>query len=80
MKKSGRLKGQQPKLPEPVRWSIRRRYAAGEVSLDDLATEYSVGRPYIHRIIHGPPTDPRWTVNQLRSWSVIPFWRSPAVP
>ncbi|SFK72340.1 Resolvase, N terminal domain [Streptosporangium canum] len=27
-----------------------------EVSLADLATEYSVGRPTIHRIIHGPET------------------------
>ncbi|MEV0202079.1 hypothetical protein [Nonomuraea sp. NPDC050691] len=42
-----------PKLPEPARRSIRRRYAEGEVSLADLATEYSVGRSAIHRIIHG---------------------------
>lgn len=33
-----------------------RRYAEGEVSLADLATEYSVGRSTIHRIIHGPET------------------------
>lgn len=38
-----------------ARRSIRRRYAEGEVSLADLATEYSVGRSTIHRIIHGPP-------------------------
>lgn len=36
--------------------SIRRRYAEGEVSLADLATEYSVGRSTIHRIIHNPET------------------------
>ncbi|SEH00913.1 hypothetical protein SAMN05444920_118102 [Nonomuraea solani] len=53
-KKNGKLKGKQPKLPEPARRSIRRRYAGGEVSLADLATEYSVGRSTIHRIIHGP--------------------------
>ncbi|WP_440103712.1 hypothetical protein [Streptosporangium sp. H16] len=41
--------------PEPARRSISRRYAEGEVSLADLATEYSVGRSTIHRIIHGPP-------------------------
>ncbi|HEX4818543.1 MAG TPA: resolvase [Nonomuraea sp.] len=53
-KKNGKLKGKQPKLSEPARRSIRRRYAEGEVSLADLATEYSVGRSTIHRIIHGP--------------------------
>ncbi|MFB4268448.1 recombinase family protein [Nonomuraea sp. GTA35] len=53
-KKNGKLKGKQPKLPEPARRSIRRRHAGGEVSLADLATEYSVGRSTIHRIIHGP--------------------------
>nr|WP_262496195.1 recombinase family protein [Nonomuraea sp. SYSU D8015] len=37
-KKNGRLKGTQPKLPEPARRSIRRRYAEGKVSLADLAT------------------------------------------
>ncbi|GAA3935614.1 hypothetical protein GCM10023085_16290 [Actinomadura viridis] len=52
------LKGKQPELPEPARWSIRRRYAEGEVSLADLAGEYSVGRSTIHRIIHGPSTEP----------------------
>jgi DNA invertase Pin-like site-specific DNA recombinase len=55
-KRNGKLKGKQPKLPEPARRSIRRRYAEGEVSLADLATEYSVGRSTIHRIIHGPAT------------------------
>ncbi|WP_433344974.1 recombinase family protein [Microtetraspora malaysiensis] len=53
-KKNGKLKGKQPKLPEPARRSIRRRYAGGDVSLADLATEYSVGRSTIYRIIHGP--------------------------
>jgi DNA invertase Pin-like site-specific DNA recombinase len=53
-KKNGKLKGKQPKLPEPARRSIRRRYAEGDVSLSDLATEYCVGRSTIHRIIHGP--------------------------
>jgi DNA invertase Pin-like site-specific DNA recombinase len=55
-RRNGKLKGKQPKLPEPARRSIRRRYAEGEVSLADLAGEYSVGRSTIHRIIHGPPT------------------------
>jgi hypothetical protein len=36
----------------PDRWHPR--YAEGEVSLADLATEYSVGRSTIHRIISGP--------------------------
>lgn len=58
-KKNGKLKGKQPKLPEPARRSIRRRYAEGEVSLADLATEYSVGRSTVHRIIHGGPENPR---------------------
>jgi DNA invertase Pin-like site-specific DNA recombinase len=49
-KKNGKLKGKQPKLPEQARRSIRCRYATGEVSLADLATEYSVGRSTIHRI------------------------------
>ena len=44
---------------QPARRSIRRRYAEGEVSLADLATEYSVGRSTIHRIIHGGPENPR---------------------
>jgi hypothetical protein len=43
-------------LPAPARRSIRRRYADGEVSLADLATEYSAGRSTIHRIIHGQET------------------------
>jgi hypothetical protein len=37
--------------------AIRRRYADGEVSLADLAEEYSVGRSTIHRIIHRPEPD-----------------------
>ena len=36
--------------------SIRRRYATGEVSLADLAEEYSVGRSTIHRAIHRNPS------------------------
>jgi DNA invertase Pin-like site-specific DNA recombinase len=43
-KRNGKLKGKQPKLPESAQRSIRRRYDAGEVSLADLAEEYSVGR------------------------------------
>ncbi|MER5321719.1 recombinase family protein [Streptosporangium roseum] len=58
-KKNGMLKGKQPKLPEPARCSIRRRYTEGEVSLADLAAEYSVGRSTIHRIIRGAPETPR---------------------
>ena len=34
----------------------RRRYATGEVSLADLAEEYSVGRSTIHRVIHRNPS------------------------
>jgi DNA invertase Pin-like site-specific DNA recombinase len=51
-KKNGKLKGKQPKLPESAQRSIRRRYATGEVSIADLAGEYSVGRSTIHRVIH----------------------------
>jgi DNA invertase Pin-like site-specific DNA recombinase len=54
-RRNGKLKGKQPKLSESARRSIRRRYAEGKVSLADLATEYSLGRSTIHRIIHGPP-------------------------
>lgn len=53
--KNGKLKGKQPKLPEHARRPIR-RYAEGEVSLADLATEYSVGHSTIHRVVHGPET------------------------
>src|ERR1700731_4875684 len=35
--RKGKLRGKQPKLPESAQRSIRRRYAAGEVSLADLA-------------------------------------------
>jgi DNA invertase Pin-like site-specific DNA recombinase len=51
-KRNGKLKGKQPKLPESAQRSIRRRYDAGEVSLADLAEEYSVGRSTVHRVIH----------------------------
>lgn len=47
----GRLRGKQPKLPASAQRTIRRRYATGEVSLADLAEEYSVGRSTIHRVI-----------------------------
>jgi DNA invertase Pin-like site-specific DNA recombinase len=57
-KRKGKLRGKQPKLPESAQRSIRRRHAAGEVSLADLAEEYSVGRSTIHRVIHrGPATE-----------------------
>jgi DNA invertase Pin-like site-specific DNA recombinase len=54
-KRKGKLRGKQPKLPESAQRSIRRRHAAGEVSLADLAEEYSVGRSTIHRVIHRSP-------------------------
>lgn len=44
-KRNGKLRGKQPKLPESAQRSIRRRYAAGEVSLADLAEEYSSAAP-----------------------------------
>ncbi|SIN21039.1 recombinase family protein [Mycobacteroides abscessus] len=49
----GRLKGKQPKLPLAARKTIHRRYhdPDDDASLADLATEYSVGRSTIHRII-----------------------------
>jgi len=53
-RRKGRLRGKQPKLPPSAQRSIRRRYADGDVSLADLAEEYSVGRSTIHRIIHSP--------------------------
>jgi DNA invertase Pin-like site-specific DNA recombinase len=54
-KRKGKLRGKQPKLPESAQRSIRRRHATGEVSLADLAEEYSVGRSTIHRVIHRRP-------------------------
>lgn len=58
-KRKGKLKGKQPELPESGQRSIRRRYDTGEVSLADLAEEYSAGRSIIHRVIHrGPAPDP----------------------
>ena len=53
-RRQGKLRGKQPKLPPSAARTIRSRYAAGEVSLADLAEEYSVGRSTIHRIIHRP--------------------------
>ncbi|MDX6743950.1 hypothetical protein [Actinocorallia sp. A-T 12471] len=41
-------KSGKPKLPAPVRRSIRSRCAEGEVTLGDLSTEYSVGRSTVH--------------------------------
>jgi DNA invertase Pin-like site-specific DNA recombinase len=55
-KRKGKLRGKQPKLPESAQRSIRRRYTTGEVSLADLAEEYSVGRSTIHRVIHRNPS------------------------
>lgn len=60
--RKGKLRGKQPKLPESAQRTIRRRYAAGEVSLADLAEEYSVGRSTIHRVLHrAPALDPAAT-------------------
>jgi DNA invertase Pin-like site-specific DNA recombinase len=55
----GRLKGKQPKLPLAARKTIHHRYhnSDDDVSLADLAEEYSVGRSTIHRIVSG--TTPR---------------------
>jgi hypothetical protein len=39
--------------PDPT---LHPRYATGEVSLADLAEEYSVGRSTIHRVIHRNPS------------------------
>jgi len=46
-----------PWLDPSAARAIRRRYADGEVSLADLAEEYSVGRSTIHRIIYRPEPD-----------------------
>jgi DNA invertase Pin-like site-specific DNA recombinase len=56
-RQQGKLRGKQPALPPSAARTIRRRYAGGEVSLADLAEEYSVGRSTIHRIIHRPEPD-----------------------
>jgi hypothetical protein len=56
-RRQDKLRGKQPKLPPSAARAIRRRYADGEVSLADLAEEYSVGRSTIHRIIHRPEPD-----------------------
>ncbi|MGH3525406.1 MAG: recombinase family protein [Mycobacterium sp.] len=53
-KRKGKLRGKQPKLPPPAQRTIRRRDAQGDVSIADLAEEYSVGRSTIHRVIHRP--------------------------
>jgi len=58
-RRQGRLRGKQPKLPPSATRTIGRRYAEGEVSLADLAEEYSVGRSTIHRIMHRPVADTR---------------------
>lgn len=56
-RRQGKLRGKQPKLPVTAARTIRRRYAEDDVSLADLAEEYSVGRSTIHRIIHRPEPD-----------------------
>jgi DNA invertase Pin-like site-specific DNA recombinase len=56
-RRQGKLRGKQPKLPPSAARTIRRRYVEDEVSLADLAEEYSVGRSTIHRIIHRPEPD-----------------------
>ena len=56
-RRQGKLRGKQPQLPPSAARTIRRRYAENEVSLADLAEEYSVGRSTIHRIIHRPEPD-----------------------
>jgi DNA invertase Pin-like site-specific DNA recombinase len=56
-RRQGKLRGKQPKLPPSAARAIRRRYADGEVSLADLAEEYSVGR--LHHPPHHPPTRAR---------------------
>lgn len=47
----GKLRGKRPKLPPTAQRSIAARYALGQVSLADLAEEYSVSRTTIHRVI-----------------------------
>ncbi len=51
-KAKGKLRGKQPKLPPTAQRTIVARYATGEVSLTDLADEYSVSRTTIHRVLH----------------------------
>jgi hypothetical protein len=41
-KRQGKLKGKPPKLPESAQGSTRRRYATGEVSLAEPATEFPI--------------------------------------
>ncbi|MGH3829406.1 MAG: hypothetical protein ACRDRS_02980 [Pseudonocardiaceae bacterium] len=50
-KTKGKPRGKQPKLPPAAQRAIAARYATGEVSLTDLAQEYSVSRSTIHRVI-----------------------------
>ena len=55
-KAKGKLRGKQPKLPPTAQRTIAARSATGEVSLADLADEYSVSRTTIHRVLHRRPT------------------------
>ncbi len=55
-KAKGKLRGKQPKLPPTAQRTITARYATGDVSLADLADEYSVSRTTIHRVLHRRPT------------------------
>lgn len=47
----GKLRGKKPKLPPSAHRFVATRYATGEVSLVDLAEEYSASRTTIHRIV-----------------------------
>ncbi|WP_228011352.1 hypothetical protein [Nonomuraea phyllanthi] len=50
-KKNGKLKGKQPKLPEPARRSIRLRYAEGEVSLAERLDAIQRVMPRAERVV-----------------------------
>jgi DNA invertase Pin-like site-specific DNA recombinase len=66
-RRQGKLRGKQPKLPPSAARAIRRRYADGEVSLADLAEEYSVGRSTIHRRVITSWSPPRTTFSATSS-------------
>lgn len=57
-KAKGKLRGKQPKLPPAAQRTITTRYATGDVSLAELAEEYSVSRTTIHRVLHRQPSTP----------------------
>jgi hypothetical protein len=69
----GKLRGEQPELPDSAPHFMLRRYATDQESLTDSAEEHNFGRVTIHRVIHHTHPD------QLTPLS-IPLWWDPPRP